>query len=250
MRPLLQHEELGDRKPSQLLRYMRDLLGSTLVDDSLLRIICLQRQPSHAQAILQVQLNLPLDQLSHIADQVVEISLPASPLTINAIDTRQFSSELARRVDEITRQLVSIQRRVDQSPKLHPQNAPKAKKTTPLHRTEMRTAPATTIAASGTKPRNVNHLAQLDVRETSTAARNTAASYQLRGRRIFVTDQVTKRRFVVDCDSDMCCFPRTFLCDKRPCTSFELSVANHSTIKTYGSLRLNINFKNLRQDFP
>nr|XP_037290100.1 uncharacterized protein LOC119185077 [Rhipicephalus microplus] len=87
VRRLLQHEELGDRKPLQLLRYMRDLLGSTPVDDSFLRIIWLQRLPSHAQAILQVQPNLPLDQLSHIADQVVEILLPASPLTVNAVDT-------------------------------------------------------------------------------------------------------------------------------------------------------------------
>lgn len=126
VRHLLQHEELGDRKPSQLLRYMRDLLGSTPVDDSLLRIIWLQRLPSHAQAILQVQPNLPLDQLSHIADQVVEISLPASPLTVNAVDTRQSSSELARRIDEITRQLDSIQRRLDQSPKLRPQKRPQS----------------------------------------------------------------------------------------------------------------------------
>ncbi|XP_037280319.1 uncharacterized protein LOC119173621 [Rhipicephalus microplus] len=105
VRNLLQHEELGDRKPSQLLRYMRDLLGSTPVDDCLLHIIWLQRLPPHAQAILQAQPNLPLDQLSRIADQVVEISLPASPLTVNAFDTRQSRSELARCVDEITSQL-------------------------------------------------------------------------------------------------------------------------------------------------
>ncbi|XP_077528399.1 uncharacterized protein LOC144140084 [Haemaphysalis longicornis] len=163
VRRLLQHEELRDRKPSQLLRYMRDLLGSTPVDDSLLRIIWLQRLPSHAQAVLQVQPNLPLDQLSQIADQDVEISLPASHLTANAVDTRQSSSELARRIDEIT---------------------------------------------------------------------------------------LTKRRFLIDCGSDICCFPGTFLHDKRLCPSFELSAANHSSIKTYGSLRLNINFKNLCRDFP
>nr|XP_037276699.1 uncharacterized protein LOC119169782 [Rhipicephalus microplus] len=76
-----------------------------------------------------------------------------------------------------------------------------------------------------------------------------AASCQLRGRRIFVPDQVTKRWFLIDCGSDICCFPRTFLRDKRPCTSLELSAANQSTTKTYGSLRLNINIKNLCQDF-
>ncbi|XP_075723960.1 uncharacterized protein LOC142766033 [Rhipicephalus microplus] len=118
---LLQHEELSDRKPSQLLHYMRDLLSSSPVNDSLLRIIWLQRLPSYVPAILQVQPKLPLDKLSHIADQVVEIPLPASPLTVNTVDTRQSSSELARHVDEITRQLDSIQRRLDQSPKLRTQ---------------------------------------------------------------------------------------------------------------------------------
>ncbi|XP_075726130.1 uncharacterized protein LOC142767778 [Rhipicephalus microplus] len=78
----------------------------------------------------------------------------------------------------------------------------------------------------------------------------TAVSCQLRGRCIFITDQVTKWRFLVDCGSDICCFPRTFLRDKCPCTFFELSVTSHSTIKTYGSLRLNINFKNLCRYFP
>nr|XP_037282167.1 uncharacterized protein LOC119175047 [Rhipicephalus microplus] len=77
-----------------------------------------------------------------------------------------------------------------------------------------------------------------------------AASCQRKGHRIFVTNQVTKRRCLVACCSDICCFPRTFLRDERPCTSFELSVANHSTIETYGSLRLNINFQNLCRDVP
>ncbi|XP_075741432.1 uncharacterized protein LOC142790670 [Rhipicephalus microplus] len=121
VRHLLQHEELGDRKPSQLLRYMRDRLGSTPVDDSFVRITWLQRLPSHAQAILQVQPNLPPDQLSDIADQFGEISLPALPLTVNAVDTPQSSSALARRLDEIAHQLDSIQRRLDQSPNLRRQ---------------------------------------------------------------------------------------------------------------------------------
>lgn len=117
VRRLLQHEELGDRKPSQLLRHMRALAGSTLVDDTLLRIIWLQRLPSQAQAILQVQPNLPLDQLAHVADQVVEVSLPSPPPTVHAVGTPQPTNELARRIDELTRQLDSIRRRLDQSPK-------------------------------------------------------------------------------------------------------------------------------------
>lgn len=77
----------------------------------------------------------------------------------------------------------------------------------------------------------------------------TAASCQPGGRRIFVTDQITKQRYLVDSGSDICCYPRHHLQGPRPPTSFELSAANQSTIKTYGSLRLHIQLKNLCRDF-
>ncbi|XP_075730833.1 uncharacterized protein LOC142774324 [Rhipicephalus microplus] len=252
VRHLLQHVELGDRKPSQLLRFMRDLLGSTPVDDSRLRIIWLQRLPSHAQAILHVQPNLPLDQLSHIADKVVEIPLPASPFTVNAVDTRESSSELARRVDEITRQLDSIQRRLDQSPKLRPQKCSQShdNNAASSHGNNGPCYYRRRFALRGQSSEMSTTLRSWTSAKLQRQPVETAASCQLRGRRIIVTDQVTKRWFLVDCGSDICCFPRTFLRDKRPCTSFELSVANHSTIKTYGSLRLNVNFKNLCRDYP
>lgn len=76
----------------------------------------------------------------------------------------------------------------------------------------------------------------------------TAASCQPGGRRIFVTDQITKQRFLVDSGSDTCCYPRSHLQGPRPPTSFELSAANRSTIKTYGSLRLHIQLRNLHHD--
>ncbi|XP_075749317.1 uncharacterized protein LOC142814443 [Rhipicephalus microplus] len=91
VRHLLQHEELGDHKPSQLLRYMRDLLGSKPVDDSLLRIIWCQRLPSHAQAILQRakitrhvtsplgKFPLPTERCQHAHIDIIGHLPPASP---------------------------------------------------------------------------------------------------------------------------------------------------------------------------
>ncbi|XP_037568175.1 uncharacterized protein K02A2.6-like [Dermacentor silvarum] len=76
----------------------------------------------------------------------------------------------------------------------------------------------------------------------------TAASCQPGGRRIFVIDQITKQRFLVDSGSNICCYPRSHLQGARSPTSFELSAANRSTIKTYGSLRLHIQLRNLRHD--
>jgi len=47
-RQLLEHEEIGDRKPSQFLRHLRSLAGS-VVGDGVLRKIWLSRLPTHVQ---------------------------------------------------------------------------------------------------------------------------------------------------------------------------------------------------------
>ncbi|KAH7936741.1 hypothetical protein HPB49_003486 [Dermacentor silvarum] len=105
-------------KRSVTASFMRALAGSTPVDDSLLRIIWLDRLPFHAQAIHQVQPNLPLDQLAEIADRVVEASPPPPPLFVHAAGASKPTPELASRIDEIARHVDSIQRHLDQRPTL------------------------------------------------------------------------------------------------------------------------------------
>ncbi|XP_049272445.1 uncharacterized protein LOC119397198 [Rhipicephalus sanguineus] len=69
-----QHED-KHRRAELFYRHslMAAAFANTPVDDSFLRIIWLQRPYRHAQAIPQVQANLPLDQLAHIAGRVVEV---------------------------------------------------------------------------------------------------------------------------------------------------------------------------------
>ncbi|KAH7933985.1 hypothetical protein HPB49_020092 [Dermacentor silvarum] len=144
VRQLLQREALGDRKPSHLLRFMRALAGSTPVDDSLLLIMWLDRLPSLAKAILQVQPNLPLDQLAEIADRVIEASPPPPPLFVHAAGAPQPTPELASRIDEIVRRIlfkgIWINARF-----CVPESAPKAEAETATHRKKTTTAAATTI---------------------------------------------------------------------------------------------------------
>uniref|UniRef100_A0ABD2VXH6 Reverse transcriptase domain-containing protein n=1 Tax=Trichogramma kaykai TaxID=54128 RepID=A0ABD2VXH6_9HYME len=66
--------------------------------------------------------------------------------------------------------------------------------------------------------------------------------------RLFVTDQSTKHRFLVDTGSDVCCFPRRLLRERRAPTEFRLHAANDSTIKTYGFHGLTLNL-GLRRRF-
>ncbi|KAG0426739.1 hypothetical protein HPB47_026165, partial [Ixodes persulcatus] len=69
---LLNMEELGDQRPSQLLRRMRQLMGdvTTDADTSLLRELFLQRLPHSMVPILAAAKDMPLDQLANLADRV------------------------------------------------------------------------------------------------------------------------------------------------------------------------------------
>ena len=48
LRQLLEHEEIGDRKPSQFLRHLKSLAGNTIQDD-VLKPLWLSRFPSQIQ---------------------------------------------------------------------------------------------------------------------------------------------------------------------------------------------------------
>ncbi|XP_017797009.1 PREDICTED: uncharacterized protein LOC108570046 [Habropoda laboriosa] len=70
-RRLLEHEEMGDRKPAQFLRHLRRLAGKT-VTDSVLRTLWLGRLPTNIQVILATQKDVDLDKVAELADAVAE----------------------------------------------------------------------------------------------------------------------------------------------------------------------------------
>lgn len=77
---LLIGEELGDRKPSQLLRRMQQLLGDKKLEGSILKQLFLQRLPMNVQLILSSTSDTAsMEELARLADKIVEV---ASPLAI------------------------------------------------------------------------------------------------------------------------------------------------------------------------
>jgi len=66
--------------------------------------------------------------------------------------------------------------------------------------------------------------------------------------RLFITDRVSKRRYLVDTGSDLCVFPRKFLPGRRERTDYNLYPANGTTIHTYGWISQNLNL-GLRRGF-
>ncbi|XP_064465246.1 uncharacterized protein LOC135376678 [Ornithodoros turicata] len=76
---LLSSEDLGDRRPSELLRHTQGLLGERALsfDASLLKQLFLQRLPTTVQMILASASTLPLQELADLADKILEVSLPS-----------------------------------------------------------------------------------------------------------------------------------------------------------------------------
>jgi hypothetical protein len=66
--------------------------------------------------------------------------------------------------------------------------------------------------------------------------------------RLFVTDRLTKRQFLVDTGSDLCVYPRRLVPRLRKRVNYDLCAANGTTVHTYGWLPLSLNLS-LRRDF-
>lgn len=79
---LINGEELGDRKPSQLLRRLLQILDGRSMDEALFRQLFLQRLPNFVRTILVSREKMPLHDLADLADEI--ISIPNTP-QINSV---------------------------------------------------------------------------------------------------------------------------------------------------------------------
>ena len=103
LQQLLTSEELGDRKPSQLLRHIQQLLGdkANTMDATFLRELFLQRLPPNVRMVLTPSAgDLNLEQLAQLADRIME----ASPTPTNDQLIAQVT-ELTQRLDELATQM-------------------------------------------------------------------------------------------------------------------------------------------------
>ncbi|KOX73067.1 hypothetical protein WN51_14554 [Melipona quadrifasciata] len=104
----LEREDIGDRKPSQFLRYIRTQAGEAVSDD-FLKTLWAGRLPPLTRAVLAAS-NAPLDQLAVIADTIEE--------NVQRTSTKSEGNEdkILRKIDEITVQMAEVYRRIDRRP--------------------------------------------------------------------------------------------------------------------------------------
>lgn len=109
LRHLLTHEELGDRRPSQLLNTMRQLLGASNVDSNgaLLKELFLQRLPQSTRIVLAAAGDLTLDRAAELADRVHDATSP-SVATLASTTESSAVSRLETRIDQLAASIEAL----------------------------------------------------------------------------------------------------------------------------------------------
>lgn len=107
IKQLLSNLEIGDKKPTILLREMRSLANGGVTDD-FLRTMWMQRLPTHTQAILSTS-SESLDNLAKMADKIVDIS---PSISVSSVNNPTFdSSEMLRQIETLTAAVHQLQNR-------------------------------------------------------------------------------------------------------------------------------------------
>lgn len=106
LQKLLKDLDLGDRKPSDLLREMKSLADNK-ISDEVVKKLWFQRLPSQATAILTISKE-PLDSLATMADKILETYASQSPV-LSVLDTTKATpsskhSDFVSQINELKRE--------------------------------------------------------------------------------------------------------------------------------------------------
>jgi hypothetical protein len=131
LQQLFNAEELGDRKPTQLLRRMQQLLGDKAgaTDASFIRELFLQRLPANVRMVLASSDTADINNLAQLADKVMEVAGTQHISNIShpaATEVKQLRSEIA----DLKRMFNSVTFTPQKSPR-HPHRRPPSRNRSP-----------------------------------------------------------------------------------------------------------------------
>ncbi|CAG9571718.1 unnamed protein product [Danaus chrysippus] len=104
--------ELGDQKPSQLLRKMREL-SSGMVTDEGLRIEWLNQLPTQVRVVLSVNTEAALDTLAAMADKMLEYTERPNIAAVSSSSATTSSTQyeaLAKQIENLTLEVAELRR--------------------------------------------------------------------------------------------------------------------------------------------
>ncbi|BHF82359.1 hypothetical protein SprV_0802549600 [Sparganum proliferum] len=101
---LIYEEDLGDRKPTQLLRRLEQLADGQKLDATIFKQLFLQRLPSSVQAILTANIpSVTVQMLAETADRILEYQQP--PVTVNLLSRSTITptiEDVVKHLDALT----------------------------------------------------------------------------------------------------------------------------------------------------
>lgn len=242
-RQLLTELELGDQRPTQLLRHMKTLADGQ-VNNDLLRTLWLQRRPTSVQLVLSVSEGVELAKMAEIAYRIIEVSAN-NPTTIASVTDANPTPVTQRRTANETRscdpciasELTALQQQVCALTKLVEDLQTNNRKQRQRSRSRKRLWSRT----------STNQL-QLHLNsgklEKSSSIRAVSDDTTDQSR-LLITDKATGMRFLIDTGADVSVIPNRHAYKRVKCTNFKLYAANVSIIDTYGDhlLCLNLGFR-------
>ncbi|GFW16646.1 transposon Tf2-8 polyprotein [Trichonephila clavipes] len=227
IKKLLTDLQLGDEKPSHLLRKMKELSNGQLQDD-FLQSLWLQRMPPHIQTVLSAS-SEPLDKLAIIADKVSEVVGASSticaattvppPSQSSSCSVQPTMDSLVRQIQELSLQVAELTRERNSS--RHQRYSSDRRR-------------------SHSRSRSVNRGSGICYyhRRYKERARN----------RLFLLDRKSGQKFFIDSGSEICVIPPSPTMNKSPESNFSLFAANNTKIPAYGMVRKELNL-GLRRPF-
>ena len=238
LQQLFNAEELGDRKPSQLLRRMQQLLGekANSTDTAFMRELFLQRLPSNVRMVLASTPDTGnITELAQLADKVVEVATPS----VSGITTTTELDQLRQEVAELKTMLRSLQTVNKKSQRgRSPSSAPQRQQTQDVCWYHAKFGDR----AQKCKP-PCSKAGQTPAKLVATGTTGLLPS-QL----FFITDNNSAYRFLVDTGAEVSMLPPTHTDRKHPQEGCNLLAVNGSSIITYGKRSLTLNL-GLRKAF-
>ncbi|BHF76084.1 hypothetical protein SprV_0501918200 [Sparganum proliferum] len=248
---LVKEEALGDRKPSEILRRMRSLVGNMTIDDKFLKEIFLERLSTSVQTISASGSNdLDISKLAEMADRMMEVERLSSPtiaqvsqpLTVSTSDLAELKTQIA----QLSATVAALQLRRSPVP-LEVPSAVTVVVPAPAP------GPPTYVRIMSTmaiRHGAVSHPAPSSPRRKLLGRRVNAAelSGNSTGRIFYVRDNTSGRQFLVDTGAQISVIPPTPADRRCPNYGLQLQAANCSPIPTFGSLFITLNIA-LRRSF-
>lgn len=106
IRQLLSGEELGSRKPSELLRNMKRRAETLNVPENLMMELFLQRLPSSVQSILAAVSDLTLEKAAEISDKILEVTpSPVETFTVSHDNKKTTEENIFKELEKLHKRL-------------------------------------------------------------------------------------------------------------------------------------------------